>query len=285
MTDWIEVVWRSLFSILVLFLMTRMLGYRQVGQLTFFQYITGITIGSLAAMLSIDLQHFTLAVTALIVWGLVSFGIEWLSLKSKTIRDMIDGKGIPLIKDGKILEDHLKKAKLTADDLLEQLRRKDVFKVADVEFAALETSGNVSVLLRREKQPLTSSHLGVTVPNEQEPQTVVMDGEILYEPLATIGLSPDWLHTELAKKGVTIENVFLAQVDQYGQLYLDLFDDQIKVPEPQNRAQLLATIKKCAADLELFALSTNNRHAKSMYGNCKQQMDQILEDVMPLLKR
>lgn len=285
MPEWVHIVWRTLLSIAVLFTMTRLLGYRQLGQLTFFQYITGITIGSLAAITSIDFEKFDLALTALIVWGLVAYLLEWLPLKSKSVRDLTDGKSIPLIKDGKVLEDQLKKVKYTADDLLQQLRQKDVFKVADVEFAVLETSGNVSVYLRREKQPLTPSHLGVQVPNEQEPQTVVIDGEVMYEPLATIGLNPGWLHTELAKAGVTIENVFLAQVDQYGQLYLDLFDDQIKVPQPQLRDQLHATLKKCAADLELFALATKNEQAKQLYGGCQQQIDELITDLTPLLKR
>ena len=183
------------------------------------------------------------------------------------------------------MEDNLKKVRYSADDLLEQLRIKNAFKAADVEFAVLEPSGNLSVLKRKEKQPLTASHLGVNVPNEQEPQTVIIDGNVVDEGLATLGLSRKWLHTALEKQGVTIENVFLAQVDQYGQLYLDLYDDMIQVPVPQERAQLMATLKKTVADLEAFALSTENEESKAAYSDCAAKMDKVVTELSPWLNR
>ncbi|GIQ64444.1 hypothetical protein PACILC2_30120 [Paenibacillus cisolokensis] len=118
-----------------------------------------------------------------------------------------------------------------------------MFKTADVEFAIMEPSGDISVMLTRENQPLTPSHLGIKVGPEQEPQAVIMDGKILDEPLSTIGLNRAWLRSELEKLGVALENVYLGQVDSYGQLYVDLFDDKIKVPAPQQKAALYATLK------------------------------------------
>ncbi|PYI55628.1 DUF421 domain-containing protein [Paenibacillus flagellatus] len=286
MPDWAEIALRTLLAVAVLFVMTKLLGKRQVSQLSLFEYITGITIGSLAAYVSLDLEStWYLGLVAIAVWVGVSLGIEWLQIKSKRARDIIDSRATVLIKDGKILEDNLKKERLTTDELLQQLRRKNVFRTADVEFAIMEPSGDVNVLLTKENQPLTPKHLGIRVAPEQEPQAVIMDGEIMDEPLATLGLNRDWLQTELEKTGVAVENVFLGQVDSAGQLFVDLYDDQLKVPQPQTKAALLATLKKCEADLEMFGLSTNEREAKSMYARCSKQLEKVIDDVKPLLVR
>src|SRR5690606_38998165 len=122
-------------------------------------------------------------------------------------------KGTVLIKDGKVLEDNLKKERLTSDELMGKLRGQQVFRMSDVEFALMEPSGAINVLLKKEQMPITPSHLGIKVAPEQEPQTVIMDGNIMDEPLATMGLSRQWLNTELEKIGVTLANVYLGQVD------------------------------------------------------------------------
>ncbi len=163
-----------------------------------------------------------------LVWVLVPLALEILTLKSKTLRLWFEGKGRVVIKDGKILEDNLKKERYTGDELLEQLRTKSVFRVADVEFAMLEASGDLSVLLKSELQPLTPKHLGMKLSIEKPTQAVIMDGVIQNEPLAAAGKSRGWLHTELDKLGVTKENVFLAQVDTHGELTVDLYDDKLK---------------------------------------------------------
>ncbi|QJD82722.1 DUF421 domain-containing protein [Cohnella herbarum] len=286
MPTWIEIVYRTLIAVIALFLFTKVLGKRQVSQMSMFEYITGITIGNLIGYISLDTdRNWYLGLLAISVWAFVSLGIAFLQMKSKKMRDFIDSKGRVLIKDGKVLEDNMKKERLTTDELMEQLRKKMAFKVADVEFAIMEPSGDISVLLTRENQPLTPKHLGIKVGPEQEPQAVIMDGKIMDEPLATIGLSRAWLNTELEKLGVTIDNVFLGQVDSYSQLYVDLYDDQIKVPLPQKKAVLFSTMKKCEADLMLFGLTTRNKNAKEMYERCVTQMENIIRDLEPVLKR
>ncbi|MNP13542.1 hypothetical protein D3C76_1058260 [compost metagenome] len=127
--------------------------------------------------------------------------------------------------------------------------------------------------------------MGIKVAPEQEPQTVIMDGNIMDEPLSTIGLNRAWLDTELEKIGVAIENVFLGQVDSYGQLFVDLFDDQIIVPKPQQKATLFATLKKCEADLEMFGLSTKNKEVKQMYEQCSAELQKVIDNVRPVLIR
>ena len=286
MPQWLEIVWRTLLAVGVLFVFTKILGKRQIAQLSFFEYITGITIGSIAAYISIDLQALWYhGLIALGVWSGVVFGLEFITMKSKIARDIIDGKGTVLIKEGKVLEDNLAKEHITGDELLEQLRQKNAFKLADVEFAVLEADGKLSVLLNKESQPITPKNMGIKVGTEQEPQTVIMDGRILNEPLATIGLNRGWLSVELEKMGVAIENVFLGQVDSYGQLTVDLFDDKLKVPQPQQKALLLATLKKCEADIEMFALASKNKESKAMYSQCSVELQEVISSVRPILIR
>lgn len=283
---WLFIVFRAVGSLAILFVLTRILGKKQISQLTFFEYVMGITLGEVAGFMSTDIEgNYLYGVIAIFIWFFIPYVGEKLTLKSKTLRQWFEGKGTVVIKEGKILEDNLKKERYTADELMEQLRTKNVFRAADVEFAVLEASGDLSVLLKKENQPLTPAHLGIKTAPEQEPQTVIIDANILDEPLATIGLNREWLNTELAKLGIPIENVFLGQVDSYGQLFVDLYDDQLKVPEPATKAALLATLKKCAADLEMFELETQQPQAKHMYARCSESMEAVVSQLTPLLKR
>lgn len=284
MAQWLEIVLRTLCAVVVLFLMTKVLGKRQVSQLSFFEYLTGITIGSLAAYISLDLEaNWYLGLIGLGVWVGCSLLIEFLQLKSKKARDFIDFKATVLIKDGKILEDNLKKERLSTDELMEQLRKKDVFQVADVEFAIMESSGEINILQTRENLPLTPKDLGIQVAPEKVAQVVVMDGKVMAEPLRVAGFNQGWLVEELDKQGAKIKDVFLAQVDAYGQLTIDLYDDQIQVPQNEERKLLYANLKKCQADLELFSLSTKSKKAKKMYEDCSQEIEQIIAKVKPIL--
>ncbi|MGM7722367.1 DUF421 domain-containing protein [Metabacillus sp. Hm71] len=285
MPEWIDVILRSFLFLAVLFLITKILGKKQLTELSFFEYVTGITIGSIAGEVIMGLDgNMWNGVVSIFIFGSVPFIVGILSLKSKRFRDLVEGKGTIFIKDGKVMEDNLKKERYTADELLELLRRKNVFQVADVEFAVLEPTGDLSVLLKKENRPVTAKDLGMTAINEKEPQTVIMDGEVLDEPLANAGRNRRWLETELDKLNVSIENVYLAQVDTYGQLTVDLFDDKLKVPTPQEKPLLLAMIKKCQADLELFSLATDSKETKQMYHKNAMKVDEVLIKLTPYLK-
>lgn len=285
MPEWLEVIVRTLFAVVVLFFLTKLLGKRQVSQLSFFEYITGITVGSIAAYISLDTDKgWHLGIIALVVWIGCSLGIEYLQMKSKKARDFIDFKSTVLIKDGKILEDHMKKERLTTDELLGELRKKDVFNISEVEFAIMETDGAINVLLKRENLPLTPKSLGVKVAPEKESQAVIMDGKIMDKPLETMNLSRSWLQGELEKLGLTEDNVFLGQVDSYGELTVDLYADNFQVPKLQDKPQLYALLKKCEADLELFSLSTDNEKAKKMYEQCSEQLQASLKVLKPLIQ-
>ncbi|CAI6086948.1 DUF421 domain-containing protein [Cohnella sp. JJ-181] len=285
MPVWGHIIFRSLGALIVLFVMARLLGKKQISQLTFFEYILGITLGELAGFISTDIEtHYSHGLIALAVWFAVPFFLEYLSMKSIRLRHLLEGKGRVVIKEGKVLEDNLKKEHLTTDELMEQLRGKNAFKLADVEFAVMETSGELSVLMKKDKQPLTPSDMELPKVHEVEPQVVIMDGKMMNEPLATAGLSPGWLAAELEKIGVTVDNVFLGQVDAYQQLYVDLYDDKIQVPVPQGKALLLASLKKAEADLELFAVATKDDKAKAMYTRTSAALQKVIADLKPMLQ-
>ncbi|PJN87793.1 DUF421 domain-containing protein [Bacillus sp. mrc49] len=285
MPNWLEIIMRSLFFLMVLFLITKVLGKKQLSQLSFFEYVTGITIGNVGAELATKVEgNIIHGVLSILVFALAPFLAGSISLKSKTFRDLVEGKASVFIKDGKVMEDNLKKEKYTIDELLALLRKKDVFDVSEVEFALLEANGDFSVMLKKQNQPLTPKDLNIPVAAVKEPQTVVMDGLILDEPLSTIGLNRNWLHTEIDKLGVTLENVFLAQANSNGELTVDLFDDRLKIPSPQEKPLLLATLKKCQADLELFALGTDSKEAKEMYSKNSVKLQKAIDDVAYILK-
>jgi len=229
MPAWLEVSLRTVMAVIILFIMTRILGKRQISQLSLFEYITGISIGNLAAYLSLDTDtNWILGVVALSVWVSMSLGIEFLQMKSKKARELLDGKPTIIIQNGKILEANMKRERLTSDELLELLRTKDIFDVSQVEFAIMDTSGELNVLLKKEHQPLTPADIHLPVSPEKFSMSVIMDGKILEDSLKRIGLNRDWLASKLKQIGTSSDKIYLAQVDSQNKLYLDPYDDSMR---------------------------------------------------------
>lgn len=283
MPEWLNVLLRSAGLFIGALFTARLLGRRQTAQLTLFDLIAAVVLGVIAASISLNLISLINGLVALAVWTVMAVGVFLLSLKYKAVREIIQGRETILINHGKVLEDKLMEAKMTPEDLISKLRQKNVFQAADVEFALLEPNGDVSVFLKKDKQPLDAKTMGLNVAQQTVPQTVMLDGEIMDEPLTAMGLNRNWLHTELEKVGVAPENVFIGQVDSTGQLYLDLFDDAIQVPKPKAKEMAYYTLKKCQADCEMFALSTENQDAKKMYAHSAEELKEILNDLKPVL--
>ncbi|MGD8191953.1 DUF421 domain-containing protein [Brevibacillus ginsengisoli] len=286
MSDWINILIRSVLAFVTLFVLAKLIGKRQISQLTYIEYIVGISIGDIAAFMATDmdgpLYHSFISMG---IFAAIPILLEFLSLKSKKVREAVQGRPTILVKDGKILEDNLKKERITVEDFMEQLRMKDVFRVADVEFALMETSGDVSILLKAENQPVTPKHLNLRVSPAEEPQAVIIDGVMMDESLSNLGLNRNWLDAELKKAGVALENVFLGQVDNAGSVYFDLYDDKLQVPQSMEMPLTYVTLKKCQADLELYALATKSQSMKSIYSVQARQLQQVIDNVMPLLNR
>ncbi|MFC4601531.1 DUF421 domain-containing protein [Cohnella hongkongensis] len=226
MPTWLEVTLRTIMSVAILFIITRILGKRQVSQLSLFEYITGISIGNLAAYLSLDTDtKWYIGIVALSVWVIVSYGIEIIQLKSKRTRDFLDGTSTVFMKNGKILEDNLREERVSSDELMEMLRKNNVFDVSKVDFAIMDASGELNVQLKKEYQPLTPSDVGLSVSPEKYNMAVIMDGKIMEDSLKKIGLNRAWLEHKLQQLGISMEKIYFAQVNSQNKLYIDPYED------------------------------------------------------------
>lgn len=243
-------------------------------------------IAIIITLISLNLiNNIYFGLTTLAVWFLMPLILDYASMRSKWVYNALHGKERVLIKNGKVMEDNLSKERITGQEFLQELRSKKAFNLADVEFAVMETTGDINVNLKADKKPVTASDLGKQVGSKTEPQTVILDGNILNEGLTNAGLNQGWLTTQLEIKGVTLENVFLGQVDSSGDLYIDLFDDLIQVPKTEVKEMLYASIEKIQADLMSFSLDSDNQAAKTMYSQNAEKLEKIIKKLEPHLLR
>jgi uncharacterized membrane protein YcaP (DUF421 family) len=264
----------------------RILGNGNISKMTSYKFVTYMVIALIAALTSANvISNMIFGSIALAVWSLLAMVLDYLCIKSKSMHDLLIGKETILIKDGKVLEDNLSKIRATGKDLLGELRSKNTFSLADVEFAVMEATGELNILLKSDKKPLTAHDLQIKIAPESEPQAVILDGEIKDDALGAANLNREWLHTELEKIGVISENVFIGQVDSSGTLYLDLYDDNIQVPKNNLKELLYANIQKSQADLTSFALDTNDEKAKAMYSRNAEKLKKIMDKLEPYLLR
>ncbi len=284
MMDWIEILLRSIALFLLSLTFIRIMGKRNPSKMTAFNFVNYIVIAIIASLISVNIiKNVAFGLIALSVWILFPIALDFLSMKSKWIHDWVNGKETILIKQGKIMEENLFQVRLTGEELLRALRSKNAFSVAEVEFAVLESTGDINILLKSDKKPITPHDLGRKVAPLTEPQTVILDGNILNEPLFNLGLNQDWLKTQLESTGVSLDNVFIGQVDSSGDLYIDLFDDSIQLPQPKVKEMLYANLEKSQADLMTFALETENQNAKIMYAKNVERLKGIIEKLEPYL--
>jgi uncharacterized membrane protein YcaP (DUF421 family) len=222
------VIIRSVISFFALLLFVRLMGKQQVAQLTFFDYVVGITIGSIASTLSVQVNENLLSTLAgLATWALLAILLAIISMHSKRFRTILDGNATLVIANGKILEDNLKKIRIPIDQLLSELRTKGIFNITDVEYALFEAGGKISVQKNAQNQPLTPESLNIAVQYEGLPVNLVMDGAILPNALRSLSISQAWLTHQLGKRNIQdIRDISLAQLDTAGNLYVDLKGDK-----------------------------------------------------------
>ena len=284
MQEWIEILLRTLSLFILVLFSARILGKKNMESVTPFTFMSYIVIAVISALISTKvIKNLAFGFIALGGWVILPIAIDYLSIKSKWIHDVVNGKGTVLIKNGKIMEENLLKARITGEELLRDLRTKNVFNLADVEFALMESNGEINVLMKSDKKPLTAYDIGKKVAPKSESQTVILDGTPLNGPLTSLGLNQNWLKTQLDKMGVSIDNVFIGQVDSSGDLYIDFFDDAINTPQPKVKEMLYANIEKCHADFMKYALETKNEDAKNMYQKNEQKLKELKEKLEPYL--
>ncbi|MBY9079431.1 DUF421 domain-containing protein [Paenibacillus sp. HN-1] len=219
-----EMTLRSITSFFVLLLFARLLGKKQLSQLTFFNYVTGITIGSIAADISAESETpFFNGLIALVWWFILTILIGYTGLKSSKARILFDGQPTIVVKEGKILKKALLRTRLNIDDLTMMLREKNVFSFQEVHYAILEPNGQISVLKKEYQQAVTKEDMNIRTPAfTYLPSEIISDGKIVQKNLRELNLTESWVHDELKKQGVQSEReVFYAEIQKDGSLFIN----------------------------------------------------------------
>lgn len=230
MNEGLVVFVRAVIGFFSLLIFTRILGKEQISQLTFFDYILGITVGSIAAYLTVDLSsrawpHWV----GLITWAALGYLMQLVSLKWRNAAKYLEGEPAIIMLNGKIMEDALRKMKFRASDILELLRNEGVFDLNEVDFAIIEPNGKISVLKKPEYLPLTPKDIKLEVAPSGFSMELIYDGILIEENLRLLGKDKKWLTDQLKKHGIKdISEVFLFTLNKAGSIYIDKYDDHIK---------------------------------------------------------
>lgn len=230
MNEGLVVLVRSVIGFFTLLIFARILGKQQISQLTFFDYVLGITIGSIAATLTTDLSsrawpHWV----GLLSWAGLGFLMELITNKWIYAGKYIDGEPTIVIMNGRIMEKSLKKMKYRGTDLMELLRNKDVFDLNQVEYAFIEPNGQLSVLKKAQYQPLTPKDMNIKVAPSQISTEIIFNGIVFHENLKELNKDVKWLMRELKKHSIyDVKEVFLATLDPSGNLYIDTYEDHMR---------------------------------------------------------
>lgn len=213
---YLKVILTSFLSIFALFFLAKCLGHRQVSEMSIFDYINGITIGSIAAEMAISTQmkEFFKALIAMAVYTACSFLVSYLCNKSIKFRRFSNGTSIILYDNGKLYKKNLSKGKIDINELLMQCRLSGYFDLSQLKTVILEPNGKISFLPRSIDRPVTPSDLNIAVKNEDINPCVIVDGKVLYQNLKSLGINEQFLKNRLKELGFnSTDDVFLATVD------------------------------------------------------------------------
>ncbi len=210
-----DVVLRSILSLLTLFLVTKMLGKKQVSQLSLFDYVIGISIGNFAAEMTINLDSQEInGIIAVLIFGGVAYMVDILTMKSIFLRRYFMGVPTIVIQNGKLMKKNLKKIKFDINDLLEECRGSGYFDISEIEYALMEANGKISILPKGEYKPLTIKDMNLKVEKQGLCANVVIDGKLMKKNLLNMNKDKDWLIQQLKVQGYSnIKEVFLATLD------------------------------------------------------------------------
>ena len=205
---------RTVFLYLVLIAVIRLMGKRQIGQMEPSEFVVTMMVANLA---TIPMENTDMSITDALIPILTVLALElllaFLSLKSITLRKILCGKPVILIENGNVLQKNLKKNRITLDELTGHLREKDVLDIRSVQYAILETNGNLSVFPYPDARPANAKEAGITPEKQSLPITIIDDGQIIKDNLKIAGKDMQWLHKQLAKQKLTVEQTWLFTVD------------------------------------------------------------------------
>ncbi|MFB0920409.1 MAG: DUF421 domain-containing protein [Oscillospiraceae bacterium] len=227
MNEYIETVLRSAGTFVVLLCLALLMGRKQLSQMTFFDYIVGITIGSIAAVLTVDrtINIFDGAI-AIVTWSVLPIIVGYIAMKSIRFRLLVDREPKVIIQKGVIINKNMLKEKYNVGDLLMQLRDKGVFDISEVDYAILEPNGKLSVLKKPQFSPVTPAEITLEPRQTGVMIELVIDGSIIEKHLESIKRDKDWLMGELKKRQIeSVEKVVLAGYLPSGDLYVSVRSD------------------------------------------------------------
>lgn len=202
MNDLLLVLFRTVLVLVILFILTRIMGKKQVSQMNIYDYIIGITMGSIAADISLDIEKSIVAgILSLLIYGLSGALVTYLTLKNIRIRRFINGVPCILMDNGKIIEANLRKEGIDINDLEEEARQNGYFDLSKVNYAVLEISGKISFLPKAREDMVTKSDMKIKVHDETLSANVIIDGILLEDNLKAMDKDIDWLNKELKNRG------------------------------------------------------------------------------------
>ena len=220
----LQILFRSTISLITLFLIAKLLGKKQVSQLSLFDYVIGISIGNFAAEMTINLEsNFLNGTIAVIYFGLIAYLVSILTMKSIRLRRYFMGTPTILIEDGKIIKSNLKKVKFDINDMLEECRGNGYFDVNEIAYAIMEANGKLSILPKSAYQSTIKKDLNIKDEKVGLCSNVIIDGKVMKKNLKNINKDEQWLKEELRKQNKKLEEVLLGTVDVNSNLVL--FED------------------------------------------------------------
>lgn len=215
----LNIFFRSLILYAIVVLVVRVMGKRQVGQLQPFELVIAIMIAELASIPADDVGiPLVKGLVPIFALAFAQITISFLSLKSEKFRALVGGSPSILIENGVIEQKKLEQLRINLNDLLEQLRSKNIANIDDVEFAILETNGNLSVFPKSDKKNATLEDLNIQGKPEDIPMTLVMDGQIMHNNLKKTGQDLSWLLNQIKALGLDRQSVFFAYLDTQNEL-------------------------------------------------------------------
>lgn len=215
----IKVVLTSILSAGALFVIAKVMGHKQMSQLDFFDYITGITIGSIAAELATELEEPWKPLIAMIVYGVITVLLTLITSRLPKSRKFINGTPTIVMNDGKLFRDNMKKAKLDLSEFMVMCRQEGFFNLADIQTAVFEYNGRLTILPKSSKRPVTPYDMGLSPVPDLIQTEVIMDGRILDQNLKRMGVDVKWLQKQLKDQGYSgAKQIFLGVCDENKQL-------------------------------------------------------------------
>lgn len=210
----LNVVFRALISLVVLFLVTKLIGKKQVSQLSLFDYVIGISIGNFAAEMTINLESEEIyGILAVIIFGGIAYLVSIITMKSIKLRRFFMGTPTILIEHGKILQDSFYKVRYDINDMLEQCRIKGYFDISEIEYAIVEANGELSILPNGSSRNVTINDMNLKVDKQGLCANIIIDGKIMKHNLKAINKDENWLLKELKIKGKAVDDIILATLD------------------------------------------------------------------------